>query len=291
MVGITLRIAEAIGGIDAEIAANMADVSLSIDGNPIGRATISYANRRPGAVVINCVETNDFNDETNTAIDSLLVKRGKSKFSTKGKKYPDRGYRFGLSDSQKKEISEYIEKAHAQFKTDFLAGEIQIKTKMVGCEYPHLVLSIDETQYDYGLKLWDLFYYLMEETYHLYEYANWGKERSEGVDVTQEVLVRIGGMEAKKDAFRQKIRSGKHVVALNRCWECGTTKILGEYDENHNLKRMPTDLWARAEKERVAATSRSIKGHENEILSSVGFKPSADDEFEFVIVSDEYDGC
>ncbi len=54
MVGITLRIAEAIGGIDAEIAANMADVSLSIDGNPIGRATISYANRRPGAVVINC---------------------------------------------------------------------------------------------------------------------------------------------------------------------------------------------------------------------------------------------
>jgi hypothetical protein len=88
-------------------------------------------------------------------------------------------------------------------------------------------------------------------------------------------------------AFRA---SGGHIVALNRCWECGVTKILGELVDGR-LTRMSKDLWREAMDARAAAHRKSLEGAEGVLLSSVGFQPVEDGKFRWQIISQECDDC
>ena len=78
-----------------------------------------------------------------------------------------------------------------QFWRDLLAGKVKITTLEVGYDFPHLVLNTKQTD-------WSTFYKIFAEALKMYEYHRWGKEKKEGVDVTQEILEKIRRDEQEK---------------------------------------------------------------------------------------------
>jgi len=290
-----IRIAERIGGIDATIEDDLRTVILE----GLGRARLSYANNRPGQVIINYIETNPFDHKTNTAIDALLRERGHTDIIRKNKGKAGKAgdpYRFGLTDEQKKQIADEIDRRYSDFKNRLLAGKIEITAKSVGCDFPHLVLSVPESEN------WDYFYYLTAEDYGIYDYYKWGKA-SDGDTVTEEVIAKIKEIDQKRQQEADKKArveaaikdSGKTVVHINECWECGSWQILGGRDG-----RLPREVWKQARDEMTAfrkAAAEQIS--DGTLLSS--FKPRGEtaipnaaletEHFIFFIVSREYCGC
>lgn len=100
--------------------------------------------------------------------------------------------------------------------------------------------------------------------------------------------------EAREEARERDaefVASGGHIVALNRCWECGITKILGEI-VGGRLQKMPYAVWREAEDLRRHGHARdAAKVPPGTILSSIGFDAPPSERFEFRVVSEDYDDC
>lgn len=80
------------------------------------------------------------------------------------------------------------------------------------------------------------------------------------------------------------------MVALERCWECGVTRILGRLGEDGRISRMPRELYLEAETARREAHQRSFEAAGGTYLATVGFQPTSS-RFKFIVVSERYCGC
>lgn len=232
-----LEIGKVLGGLNAIVADDLKIVE--IEG--IGKAEISYANRRPGYVVVNRIETNPYSIETNQNILSLMkvkgiatksvkIVRDKSGRITKIGMGDLVGFVFGLSDEQKKEIVAAHEAIYARFHNDLLAGRITITVSIVGCDFPHAVLNCGNDEKYKGLRMWDLMYQILEEEFHIYEAYKWlpNEKQIDGVDVTADVLKKISEIHDKREKAKAEIaekfdeakRTGKPVLMKTWVDEC-----------------------------------------------------------------------
>ena len=89
--------------------------------------------------------------------------------------------------------------------------------------------------------------------------------------------------------------SGKTLVRLNRCWECGHMKILGGQNG-----RLPYDVYKNALDELAAILQKEFQDIPKNVLLSSAPKPKStgpfgfdfeSPRFIFEIISDTYDGC
>lgn len=207
-----LEIAKALGGVTAIISDNFKSVELV----GIGKAEVSYANLRPNSVIVNRIETNPFDVETNQKILDLMKENGLDTKAVKVKK--DKagkitkigvsdlcGFQFGLTDEQKKEIAVAYNAVCERFYIDFFAGKISVKVSIVGCDWPHAVLSVGREKYE-GVSMWNLAYPLLEEKFHIYEAHNWlpREKQVDGIDVTTDVLAEIVKVQRNKLAEDEK---------------------------------------------------------------------------------------
>ncbi len=85
--------------------------------------------------------------------------------------------------------------------------------------------------------------------------------------------------------------AGGHIVALKRCWECGLTQVIGEYNDSGSIVRMPGDVYRQAVAAQAAAHRRSAESAGDEALSSAGFNPEPGTKFQFRVVETHYCGC
>jgi hypothetical protein len=87
-------------------------------------------------------------------------------------------------------------------------------------------------------------------------------------------------------------RAGKIVVMTKRCWECGRLFITGEKKRDGRVVRMSKEVWSAAQAEIGAGVRRASAGHENEIISSVGFVADPTSKFVFRVSGEDYHcGC
>ncbi len=99
----------------------------------------------------------------------------------------------------------------------------------------------------------------------------------------------------KHDEFIAEIATvraaGGHVVALKRCWECGLTQIVGEYNDSGSIVRMPEAVYREAAAAQTAAHRRSAESAGDQVLSSIGFDPEPGTRFQFRVTQTYYCGC
>lgn len=294
MKNVVLKIGKQIGGIEA-ITEDLKSVKLVGQGVE-GVAELSYANMQPYSVIINVIKTNPYNDETNEAIDKLLDKRGLSSMKRKSKK---KNYQFFLTEDQKNMISNEINRRYEDFNKRLMEGGIKITAKTVGVDFPHTVLSIDNETEN-----WDYFYFLTEEKCHMYNYYKWGKAK-DGDDVTSEVIEKIIKIDKERseklkitDYREEKIKaSGKTVVRLNQCWECGAWRILGgrnsrlSYETFQKAKQELAELWQKSAEKDLANCKELLSSYTPKVKTEIPGAAAETNNFVFFVVSRTYDDC
>lgn len=97
----------------------------------------------------------------------------------------------------------------------------------------------------------------------------------------------------KQEEWDQREQSGRRVIALERCWECGSVHIRYEILREGKIQRLSKEDFEEALKWIDRAHKNSMEGVlEETIISSIGFRQDDNGPFEFRILNtDFYDGC
>lgn len=200
-------VAEKLGGLKAIISDSLGWAD--IEG--IGKCKISWASMRPDYPVVNYI------DPWGDGLKALYAIAEKHGIDHRNKEI-----KIGFTEEQKQALYSKLKRQHQQFYEDLMAGKIPVKISMVGCDWPHPVLHIDD-QPQYGIKTWNLYYFLLEEKYHIYDSLGFIPEdkQTDGADVTREVIARIKEVEdihaAKKaeEARRQvKLEAERAAISI-----------------------------------------------------------------------------
>lgn len=211
-----------LGGLKCTIAEDMKNCE--IEG--IGKAGISYCSINPHGVIINNIEINPYAEEENENFYALA-----DKACIKVKKFkPGSGQNgFSLSDEQKKIIANEIKRKYDNFLSDIKAKKIRIYVSIVGCDFPHAVLKINEKEYE-GMNAWNFFYIFTDTENHIYNAYKWlaNEKQVDGLDVTDEVAQeierrtqrKIEKEEKRKAVFDEAKRIGKKIKLYSYTDEC-----------------------------------------------------------------------
>ena len=194
---------------------------------------------------------------------------------------------FPLSSEEKAALTNFVASEKARVLTAILDGSAEIEVREVGCDFPHLQLcgvKVEGQKTEYAL---------IQDLLREFNLAVDGKAVCQ--DVAQAIRDRQAAQierQKKLDEHKAHRAQGFHVVLVRRCWECGRTQILGEYDDQMHVVRMSKETYAECQQEQSRAHARSLATvPEGTILSSVGFDP-APSKFEFRIDGENwYCGC
>lgn len=202
----------------------------------------------------------------------------------------DHEFQFLLSVEEEAAVKQFVADAKTALLAAILDGTATINVHEVGCDYPHLQVG--------GIRLpdsdTDVEYALTQNLLRDFGLKVDGREECRNLAAAiRASQIKIDQANVAKAAHRVKRAAGHHVVALKRCWECGRTQILGEYDDEFRLVRMPEPVYAACVAQQKRAHERSLSMvPAGTILSSVGFDPEPETMFEFRIEeSDWYCGC
>jgi hypothetical protein len=196
------------------------------------------------------------------------------------------------------------EQATADFKQRLLNNEKVLTVKTVGCDWPHLAVYPRE---EWTQKLgYSVAFQTLEEVagFKIMDTPPNVSDEQEAIglmdlagDKIKEIAERKEKRERKKQAQEDYLQAtGKTLVYVNECWECGCWRILGGKNG-----RLPYNVFTQARKELSAAQEKAYNEQSNNgelVLSRINIGSEAPegfalvtDHFAYIIVSNDYDGC
>ena len=199
-------------------------------------------------------------------------------------------FTFLLSQEEEAASAKLIAEAKEQLLAAILDGTATIDVREVGCDFPHpQVCGVTLPGADKSVE-----YALLQNL--LAELRLKVDGRAECADLSSAIRAaqkRRDKSDAERAAHIALRARGYHIVALRRCWECGRTEILGEYNDNYHVVRMQEQVYIEcvaAQREGHARSMATVPA--GEIISSVGFDPNPAHNFDFrVAENDWYCGC
>lgn len=100
---------------------------------------------------------------------------------------------------------------------------------------------------------------------------------------------------AEKAEVKKKALAGEAgTIALNRCWECGSVKIIGRLNASGGVERISKEEWAKADEALRTAWKKMFESPQKGLLSSAGsgwVQHFGALGFKAKIVAEEYCGC
>lgn len=211
-----LTVAEKLGGLTAIIADDLRTANIEGIGE---RVSISWCNMRPEHPVVNYIEP--YGKEEIANLNKILKEKGLKEVK------PKERVKISFTNEQKEALYAEVKRQYQQFFDDLMAGKIPVKINIVGCDWPHPVLHVDD-QPQYGIKTWDLYYHLFAEKYHIYENLKFipNEKQKEGTDVTTEVIVRIKEIEGIR--ITEQAEAAKRQAELEAAKAAMNVKVLKE---------------------------------------------------------------
>jgi hypothetical protein len=197
-------------------------------------------------------------------------------------------FSFPLSAEETATLAKLIDETKARMLDAILDGSATVDVHEVGCDFPHQSIcgvAIGEEKIE-----WALMYETLRSLNIAVDNSDACKDLAAVIRQRQQAQIE---RDEKLAEHKRRRAAGYHVVLLQRCWECGRTRILGEYDDDMHVVRMPAEVYTACLDEQKQAHARSLAAvPAGTILSSVGFEPAAESKFEFRIErSDWYCGC
>jgi hypothetical protein len=177
-----------------------------------GRGRLVWASKRAEHPAIVGIEVSRYSDAY-PSLFRLLKERG-------AKVKEGQTLIFALTDEQKAQVYQYLREIYADFEKDLIEGKIRVHIDRVCIDNPKLVVAISVKEYRglKGLKVWDVFYNLVDAM-GMYHYC----PGAVGEDITEKFIAEYKRRKELQAAPKPSVRTV-------RCWECGREYSLEEAD-------------------------------------------------------------